>query len=216
MGTGARGSTIMELTKIEEFAKIRPADPTVADLHVARCLAAAAAGDTDACYDLGVAFSTGSHGVAVRPDRGAQVVQPRRRRGPRGSRLVPRRHLRGDDRARDRRSPAPRPRMARAPARAAPPEPSLSGTASARRAAAGPAPRPRARARGNRRPPRGSPDRRSSAPTRSAPARSRAPACGRPARPPRPAPARARSPRRSPGNSTARNAGSGLSTRQPQ
>jgi TPR repeat protein len=55
----------MEWTKIEEFAKIRPADETVADLHLARCLAAAAAGETDACYDLGVAFSTGSHGVAA-------------------------------------------------------------------------------------------------------------------------------------------------------
>jgi len=54
----------MELTKIEEFAKIRPADSTVADLHLARCLAAAAAGDTDAYYDLGVAYSTGSRGVA--------------------------------------------------------------------------------------------------------------------------------------------------------
>jgi TPR repeat protein len=55
---------IMEPTKIEEFAKIRPADPDMADLHVARCLAAAAAGETDACYDLGVAFSTGAQGVA--------------------------------------------------------------------------------------------------------------------------------------------------------
>jgi len=54
----------MEFTKIEEFAKIRPADTTVADLHLARCLAAAAAGDTEAYYDLGVAYSTGSHGVA--------------------------------------------------------------------------------------------------------------------------------------------------------
>ncbi len=55
----------MEYTRIEEFAKIRPADATVADLHLARCLAAAAAGETDACYDLGVAYSTGSHGVAA-------------------------------------------------------------------------------------------------------------------------------------------------------
>jgi TPR repeat protein len=55
----------MELVKIEEFAKIRPADSAMADLHVARCLAAAAAGDTEACYDLGVIFSTGGHGVAA-------------------------------------------------------------------------------------------------------------------------------------------------------
>ena len=59
------GDTIMEFTKIEEFAKIRPADTTVADLHLARCLAAAAAGESDAYYDLGVIFSTGGHGVAA-------------------------------------------------------------------------------------------------------------------------------------------------------
>lgn len=33
------------------------------DLLVATCLAAAAQGDTNAYYDLGVAYSTGSHGV---------------------------------------------------------------------------------------------------------------------------------------------------------
>lgn len=33
------------------------------DLLVASCLAAAAQGDVSAYYDLGVAFSTGSHGV---------------------------------------------------------------------------------------------------------------------------------------------------------
>ena len=55
----------MEWTKIEEFAKIRPADPTTTDLHVARCLAAAAAGEVDAYHDLGVIYSTGSHGVAA-------------------------------------------------------------------------------------------------------------------------------------------------------
>ncbi len=55
----------MEWTRIEEFAKIRPADATVADLHVARCLAAAADGESDACYELGVIFSTGCRGVAA-------------------------------------------------------------------------------------------------------------------------------------------------------
>src|SRR5690606_18196703 len=55
----------MEYTRIEEFAKIRPADTTVADLHLARCLAAAAAGETSAYFELGVAYSTGSHGVAI-------------------------------------------------------------------------------------------------------------------------------------------------------
>ncbi len=34
------------------------------DLLVASCLAAAAQGDTSAYYDLGVAYSTGSHGVS--------------------------------------------------------------------------------------------------------------------------------------------------------
>jgi TPR repeat protein len=53
----------MELSRIEEFAKVRPADPNDSSLLVARCLAAAAAGETIAYYDLGVAFSTGSHGV---------------------------------------------------------------------------------------------------------------------------------------------------------
>ena len=33
------------------------------DLLVATCLAAAAQGDTNAYYDLGVAYTTGSHGV---------------------------------------------------------------------------------------------------------------------------------------------------------
>jgi len=55
----------MEYTRIEEFAKIRPADETVTDLQLARWLAAAAGGETAACYDLGVAFSTGSHGVTT-------------------------------------------------------------------------------------------------------------------------------------------------------
>jgi len=55
----------MDLVKIDEFAKIRPADASVADLHVARRLAAAAGGNTSACFDLGVIFSTGGHGVAI-------------------------------------------------------------------------------------------------------------------------------------------------------
>ncbi len=40
------------------------ADETAEDLLVASCLAAAAQGDTSAYFDLGVAYSTGSHGVA--------------------------------------------------------------------------------------------------------------------------------------------------------
>lgn len=53
----------MEFTKIDHFAKVRPADEMAAELLVASCLAAAAAGDLSACFDLGVAFSTGCHGV---------------------------------------------------------------------------------------------------------------------------------------------------------
>ncbi|MEO5707830.1 MAG: hypothetical protein ABIT10_12830 [Alteraurantiacibacter sp.] len=54
----------MELTKIETFTKIYPADMSGTDLMVANLLACAADGDTHACFDLGVVFSTGSHGVA--------------------------------------------------------------------------------------------------------------------------------------------------------
>jgi TPR repeat protein len=64
-GGPGRRETIMEWTQIEHFAKIRPADTTAADLYVARCLAAAAAGEVDACYDLGIVYSTGSHGVGA-------------------------------------------------------------------------------------------------------------------------------------------------------
>ena len=53
----------MELAKIETVAKVRPADISGADMMIARCLAAAADGDINAYYDLGVAYSTGSHGV---------------------------------------------------------------------------------------------------------------------------------------------------------
>ncbi len=50
------------------FTSVAPAEFVVgefgeADLLVANCLAAAIDGDTDACFDLGVVFSTGSHGV---------------------------------------------------------------------------------------------------------------------------------------------------------
>jgi uncharacterized protein len=48
----------------EMFAGAIAADLDESDLLVANCLAAAIEGDIDAYYDLGVAFSTGSHGVA--------------------------------------------------------------------------------------------------------------------------------------------------------
>ena len=47
----------------EDFATVKPMIEAGEDLLVATCLAAAAQGDTSAYYDLGVAYSTGSHGV---------------------------------------------------------------------------------------------------------------------------------------------------------
>lgn len=52
----------MELTPIEGGLAM-PADMAAADMLVARCLAAAVQGDPAAYFDLGVAFSTGSHGA---------------------------------------------------------------------------------------------------------------------------------------------------------
>lgn len=45
------------------FGPAEAVETTSADLLVATCLAAAAQGDVSAYYDLGVAYSTGSHGV---------------------------------------------------------------------------------------------------------------------------------------------------------
>lgn len=45
------------------FASAEIVEATDEDLLVATCLAAAAQGDVSAYYDLGVAYSTGSHGV---------------------------------------------------------------------------------------------------------------------------------------------------------
>lgn len=54
---------VMELAKIETFAKVRIAEDNERDMMIARCLAAAAAGDNSAYFELGVAYSTGSHGL---------------------------------------------------------------------------------------------------------------------------------------------------------
>ncbi|MGN6498918.1 MAG: SEL1-like repeat protein [Tsuneonella sp.] len=51
----------MELVRIEGASEIAAARAT--DLVVAQCLAAAAQGEIAALYDLGVVYSTGSHGV---------------------------------------------------------------------------------------------------------------------------------------------------------
>jgi TPR repeat protein len=53
----------MELAKIDNVRAIRSETAVAADLLVAKCLAAAAKGSSSAYFDLGVAFSTGSHGV---------------------------------------------------------------------------------------------------------------------------------------------------------
>ena len=45
------------------FASAEALEATSEDMLVATCLAAAAQGDVSAYYDLGVAYSTGSHGV---------------------------------------------------------------------------------------------------------------------------------------------------------
>src|SRR3569623_2938533 len=54
----------MDIRIISEADIVTPADSMNAfgrDMLVAKCLAAAAAGDVSAYFDLGVAFSTGSH-----------------------------------------------------------------------------------------------------------------------------------------------------------
>ena len=45
------------------FGSAKPVEAGTVDLLMAACLAAAAQGDTNAYFDLGVAFSTGSHGL---------------------------------------------------------------------------------------------------------------------------------------------------------
>ena len=53
----------MELVNIAHFEEAKKAAKKAEDDLVARCLATAQHGDINAWYDLGVAFSTGSHGV---------------------------------------------------------------------------------------------------------------------------------------------------------
>ena len=63
---GSRGenrgySTVIQLTGIDGGAGIVLQGPT-AEALIGQCLAAFARGNIEALYDLGVAFSTGSHG----------------------------------------------------------------------------------------------------------------------------------------------------------
>jgi len=56
----------MDIRVISETATTGPAtsrNTRGKDMLLAKCLAAAAAGEVNAFYDLGVAFSTGSHGA---------------------------------------------------------------------------------------------------------------------------------------------------------
>jgi TPR repeat protein len=50
--------------KQSELSGAREHEDAAGDMLVARCLAAAAQGDVAAYFELGVAFSTGSHGIA--------------------------------------------------------------------------------------------------------------------------------------------------------
>jgi TPR repeat protein len=60
MGVTEMGKAWIDATDIEGAAE---ASGCGEDMLVATCLAAAANGDIDAYFDLGVAYSTGSHGV---------------------------------------------------------------------------------------------------------------------------------------------------------
>jgi len=53
----------IKLVADETAVGITAQSAEAADLLVATCLAAAANGDSNALFDLGVAYSTGSHGV---------------------------------------------------------------------------------------------------------------------------------------------------------
>jgi TPR repeat protein len=54
----------MEMTRIDTAGTVHREAVVAADLLIAKCLAAAASGSASAYFDLGVAFSTGSYGVA--------------------------------------------------------------------------------------------------------------------------------------------------------
>ncbi len=53
----------MELIPIQGGIAIQAETVAITDLLVASCLAAAAQGEVAALYDLGIAYSTGSHGA---------------------------------------------------------------------------------------------------------------------------------------------------------
>lgn len=53
----------IKLVADRDAPAVRPESHDAADHLVASCLAAAANGDSNALFDLGVAYSTGSHGL---------------------------------------------------------------------------------------------------------------------------------------------------------
>jgi len=55
----------MKMVFSNQITAAQPADETSADMLLASCLAAAAGGNLAAYYDLGIAYSTGQHGVAI-------------------------------------------------------------------------------------------------------------------------------------------------------
>ena len=61
------GALIVTIQSIGDIRAAKLADSTnsdAGDMLIASCLAAAAAGEIGAYFDLGVAYSTGSHGAA--------------------------------------------------------------------------------------------------------------------------------------------------------
>ena len=57
------GVTIVHIHLIDHAGGTPSRNSRTGDMLVAKCLAAAAAGDTSAYFDLGVVYSTGSHGI---------------------------------------------------------------------------------------------------------------------------------------------------------
>ena len=57
------GVTIVHIHLIDHAGGTPSNNSRTGDMLVAKCLAAAAAGDTSAYFDLGVVYSTGSHGI---------------------------------------------------------------------------------------------------------------------------------------------------------
>ncbi len=53
----------MQIANLDEFAKAKAASQRAQDAFIAKCLAAAENGDDGAYFDLGVAYSTGTHGL---------------------------------------------------------------------------------------------------------------------------------------------------------